>query len=241
MVSTTQTRGLNLLIPERTDVEQGAVARAFEKSGGTVHRIGRFRDPPKVDPSGVRVYGSTSFYLVLQQKLGFNLSSPDDKLLLSVPRQQLKRKLALETLRDSLAGNFPRFIKPVTPMIFRASFFSSRELLSTECRDLSPDMLVFASEPVNMVVEVRTFLLDGELLDAAIYEGQADLCAARDFVEELQNAMKLPPTLVIDVGLISKRGWAVVEFNASWGAGLNGCSAEKVLPPILAASPLPAN
>jgi hypothetical protein len=28
----------------------------------------------------------------------------------------------------------------------------------------------------------------------------------------------------------------VIEFNASGGAGLNGCDAEKVLPAILAAS-----
>jgi len=42
--------------------------------------------------------------------------------------------------------------------------------------------------------------------------------------------------VVIDVGLIANRGWGVIEFNAAWGAGLNGCDPEKVLPAILAAS-----
>jgi hypothetical protein len=28
----------------------------------------------------------------------------------------------------------------------------------------------------------------------------------------------------------------VIEFNAAWGAGLNGCDPEKVLPAILEAS-----
>jgi hypothetical protein len=38
------------------------------------------------------------------------------------------------------------------------------------------------------------------------------------------------------VGFVADRGWAVIEFNAAWGAGLNGCNAAKVLPAILAAS-----
>jgi hypothetical protein len=50
------------------------------------------------------------------------------------------------------------------------------------------------------------------------------------------HAMVLPRSVVIDVGYIDNQGWAVVEFNAAWGAGLNGCSPEKVLPAIVAAS-----
>jgi len=34
--------GLNLLIPDKPDVERDAVAKSFERCGGTVHRIGRF-------------------------------------------------------------------------------------------------------------------------------------------------------------------------------------------------------
>jgi hypothetical protein len=33
-----------------------------------------------------------------------------------------------------------------------------------------------------------------------------------------------------------RRDWAVIEFNATWGAGLNGCNPEKVIAAILAAS-----
>jgi hypothetical protein len=48
--------------------------------------------------------------------------------------------------------------------------------------------------------------------------------------------MLLPRAVVVDVGLIDGRGWAVIEFNAAWGAGLNGCDPDKVLPAIVAAS-----
>ncbi len=67
-------------------------------------------------------------------------------------------------------------------------------------------------------------------------EGEADLAAAKAFIAEVGCEMDLPRAVVVDVGLIAGRGWAVIEFNAAWGAGLNGCDPEKVLPAILAAS-----
>jgi hypothetical protein len=56
-----KTTGLNLLMPDGSDVEREAVARAFERCGGAVHRIGRFWDPPTFAPSSVRVYGGVAF------------------------------------------------------------------------------------------------------------------------------------------------------------------------------------
>jgi len=35
---------------------------------------------------------------------------------------------------------------------------------------------------------------------------------------------------------VASRGLAVIEFNAAWGAGLNGCHPEKVWPAVIAAS-----
>lgn len=48
--------------------------------------------------------------------------------------------------------------------------------------------------------------------------------------------MTLPRAMVVDVGFVADRGWAVIEFNAAWGAGLNGCDPEKIVAVILAAS-----
>jgi hypothetical protein len=41
--------GLNLLLPDKPDVERNALADAFTRCGGVVHRIGRFWDPPAFD------------------------------------------------------------------------------------------------------------------------------------------------------------------------------------------------
>jgi hypothetical protein len=234
-MATNNTTGLNLLISDKADAERDALAAAFAHGGGTVHRLGRFWDPPVFDPATVRVYGADSFCLVLQQKLGFALCSPADDLLLHVPSRFLRRQIAQRTLADALIS-LPAFVKPVTPKQFRGAVYASPEELAAECRGLSQETAVFIAELVTLTAEVRSFVLDGRVLDAAVYEGNGALADATAFIREVLQAMTLPHTVVVDAGFVTGRGWAVIEFNATWGAGLNGCNATKVLPAILAAS-----
>jgi hypothetical protein len=231
-----KTTGLNLLIPDKPDVERDAVATAFETGGGAVHRIARFWDPPIFEPSTVRVYGADAFCLVLQQKLGFELCSPSDDLLMTVPPRFLNRRIAQRTLGEIRSVDFPVFVKPVMPKQFRGAVYESNEELEAECRGLPPETAILVAETLAFTAEVRTFVLEGVVLDAAVYEGTSDGTGAEAFVGALANSMLLPRTVVVDVGLIDGRGWAVIEFNAAWGAGLNGCNAERVLPAIVSAS-----
>jgi len=48
--------------------------------------------------------------------------------------------------------------------------------------------------------------------------------------------LDLPTTFVLDLGYNEKLGWFVIEFNSSWGAGLNFCKPEKVVECIRAAA-----
>lgn len=230
------TTGLNLLISDKPDPERDALAESFARRGGEVHRLGRFWDPPSFAPETVRVYGADSFCLVLQQKLGFALCSPADDLLLRVPPRFLQRRLGRHTLAEAQAALLPAFVKPVTPKQFRGAVYTSADDLAAECRGLPDDTAVFVAETVTLTAEVRSFVLDGLVLDAALYEGTAPVAAAVAFIAESIREIALPRAVVVDVGFIPGRGWAVVEFNAAWGAGLNGCDPEKVLPAILAAS-----
>jgi hypothetical protein len=230
------TTGLNLLISDKPDSERDSVAMSFASRGGAVHRIGRFWDPPVFQPQTVRVYGADSFCLVLQQKLDLALCSPDDELLLRVPSDLLKRDVARHALSEMSVISFPTFVKPIVPKQFRSAVYQSSAELAAECRGLPPDTAVFVSEPVSFTAEARTFVFDGHVLDASVYEGKAEAVGAETCVTALTRAMLLPRAVVVDVGLIDGRGWAVIEFNAAWGAGLNGCDPDKVLPAIVAAS-----
>lgn len=228
--------GLDLLIADKPDVEGDAVARAFQNAGGVVHRLGRFWDPPKFDSSTVCVYGADTFCLVLEQKLGLALCSPSDELILQVPAKFLNRHISRHRLAEVSIVDFPAFVKPATPKQFAAGVYETGAAVARECFGLPPETLMLVSEAVAFASEVRTFLLDGIVLDGAVYQGEAEVSEAIDFVERLSRSMPLPRAIVVDVGFINARGWSVIEFNAAWGAGLNGCDAEGVLPAIVAAS-----
>ena len=48
-----------------------------------------------------------------------------------------------------------------------------------------------------------------------------------------ETAGTLPPGVVIDIGLLlngTTRGWAVIEANQAWGAGIYGCDPAAILP-----------
>jgi hypothetical protein len=215
---------LILLVPQRTDVERDAVAAQWVLHGGQVIRLDRFWEPPVLDAKRVRVYGNDTFCLVLAQKLGLTLISPPDDLLLHLDASMLGRRLEGLPLADINRLRYPIFVKSMVPKLFTARVYESAQELCDETRGLEPETLVLASEIVELTAEVRAFVLDGEVETFAAYEGtNVDLDAARAFAAHVAAVDRLPRTCVLDVGPILGGGWAVIEANASWGAGLNGC------------------
>lgn len=223
-----------LLISDKPDPERKAVAAAFQRRGGRVMRLGRFWDPPPLPDGPIFVYGADTFCLVLAHKLGLSLLSPGDDLLLALPPHLLQRQLRAARLDE--VAEFPVFVKPQLPKLFRAAVYGGEAELLAECQGLHASAPVLLAEPVHFLGEARAFLLDGEMLDLSAYEGSIDLEAAQAVVDDLLRTVKLPRSVVVDVGEIAGRGCAVVEFNACWGAGLNGCDADLVLPAIVAAT-----
>jgi hypothetical protein len=216
--------GLILLVPERTDVERDSVAACWAQHGGEVVRLGRFWEPPVLDPQRVRVYGNDTFCLILAQKLGLTLISPPDDLLLHLDASVLGRQLEGLPLADIGRLRYPIFVKSMVPKLFTARVYGSVQELQDETRGLEPETLLLASEIVKFTAEVRAFVLDGRVETLAAYEGTSvDLDAARALVCQVVGGARLPRTCVLDVGPILGRAWAVIEANATWGAGLNGC------------------
>lgn len=229
--------GKTLVIPEKTDVERDAVADCWTDCGGRVVRLGRFWEPPgDLRTEGLRLYGNDTFCLVLAQKLGLSLVSPPDSLIADVPDSWLHREVFIMKLQTALEGSFPIFVKPVVPKQFRAAVYSCAEDLKKECAGLEPTTGVIISSVIKIAAEARAFILDGQVLDCSIYEGSAEPTAAADAARELVVDLVLPTTCVIDIGMLATGVWSFVEANASWGAGLNGCDARKVLPAIFAAT-----
>lgn len=229
-------RRKTLLIPEKPDDERDAVANAWQESGGKVIRLARFWEPPALKAETVCLYGGSSFSLVVAQKLGLEMISPADDWLLKLDAKWLKRKLFARTLAEITSVSFPIFAKPVVPKLFRAGVFNSPQQLADECKGLQGETKLLFAEVIRFEAEARAFVVRQQLLDCKIYEGIAELHDAEDFIRSFLKEEMLPETCVIDVGFIAGKGWAIVEANASWGAGLNGCDARRVLPAIALAT-----
>jgi hypothetical protein len=227
---------LVLLIPDKPDPERDAVATAWETAGGSVLRVGRFWEPPEVDRAHVRVYGNDTFCLVLAEKLALHLVSPSDRILESAPETLLHRDLRITPLGTLGGAAFPAFVKPVMPKQFKSTVYASKETLKAETLGLGPEVEVIVSEVVTFVAEARAFVLDASIKTCTIYEGSANAEEAARFAAQVAQTLELPRTCVVDVGLLPDGRWALVECNATWGAGLNGCSASCVVDCIAAAS-----
>ena len=226
---------LTLVISDKSDPERDALAAAWEKTAGPVLRLGRFWDPPHLDRNCVRLYGADTYCLVLAQKLELELVSPPDDLIFRLPKEYLKRNIYMEKLREAEDFTYPIFVKPLIPKQFQASIYSSPEDLKKECKGLEPETDVLLSEIVNIEAEARFFVCQNQICSYALYEGDVDLHGAVSIVESLSSTIALPTTAVVDAAFNRELSWFVVEFNASWGAGLNGCDPSLVIPCIKAA------
>ncbi len=227
-----------LLIPQKADTERGSVAEAWQQLGGTVMKLDRFWEKPILPPNHtISIYGNDTFALIVAQILDLQLVSPNDDLLLQLDRKWTKRNLSLHSLNQISAEWFPVFIKPLVPKQFKAQVYQNQQELQDQTNGLAPDTQVLVSEIITIEAEARGFVLHNQLQDIALYEGNGSLPEAQDFVNDfLTNVSELPATFAIDVAYADSRGWFVLEFNASWGAGLNHCQPQKVIPCVQAAT-----
>jgi ATP-grasp domain, R2K clade family 2 len=228
-----------LLIPNKFDAERERVADAWIAQGGQILRIDKFWEKPNLtDGESVAIYGNDTFCLVLAQVLGVHLLMPDDALIADLTSVWTRRNIQISPLGKLVESAFPCFVKPILPKQFKAQVYADPAHLQETTAGISAQELVLVSEIVAILAEVRAFVLCGRVLDAACYEGEADVAAAWGFVQRFCDAFvaTLPAAVVIDLAFDPDRGWMILELNAAWGAGLNGCDPAKVLPAIAAAT-----
>jgi hypothetical protein len=110
---------------------------------------------------------------------------------------------------------------------------------------------VLIAEPVTWEIEFRCFVLERQVqtLNAYARFGQLtrtdgdewiafpeEQTTALDFCNQFlsDESVKVPPGLVLDIGVIAERGWAVLEANPAWASGIYGCDPAKILPILTA-------
>jgi len=230
---------ITLLIPEKTDMEFEQVFIALTKNGGRIKRLGKFwiKDEGLASQK-IAIYGNQAFSFVLAQIYNVELLSPDDALITRIGYKWSKRNVRLKRISELKESDFPVFIKPVIPKIFIAGVFQMFTDFKQATEGIEDSEEIIVSDIITIEAEARSFIMNGVVMDIALYEGFADVISGREFVAEFLDNYKndLPNVVVIDIAYNHSMGWFVLEFNACWGAGLNNCKAEKVIDCILGAT-----
>jgi hypothetical protein len=229
-----------ILTPRFTEDAQ-ALWRAAGRLGWRVERLSSWRVPDEL-----RAVPDPVLYLeglmgpTLAAAFGLRLIEPPDDWLPRLPDRYRKRRVELATLGDvrRMAGS--AFVKPPNDKSFPASVYTAADLPAA----FPDEMPVLVAEVVRWEVEFRCFVLDRTVRTLSVYlrdgvlQREAGFAHTPDEERQLREfaetvladpAVELGRTAVMDVGVIAGRGWAVVEQNSAWGAGLYGCEPSAVL------------
>jgi hypothetical protein len=236
-----------LVLSPRDTANSRILKSAAERAGWVVEQLSSWRAPHHLYGQDIALYGEPLFAEVIASRLSLALIEAPNDWLVHLPMHYRKRHIEVATLARARTMSQPTFVKPADgrKSIEAKVYQSGTELPSV---DLFPDTTqVFLVEPVIWEIEFRCFIREREIMTMSPYLREGELVEtaegtweassmeyeqARSFVEKLlaDQQVSLPPALVIDVGNIRGKGWAVIEANAAWGAGIYGCNPAGILP-----------
>lgn len=235
-----------LLLTPREDIRDTfKLAEAAQALGWEVARASSYMPTRDQYPQDVVLYGETFFTTLAAQKLSYVVLEPPFDLLAKFPQQYLKRDVQHLTLEQAQQITTPIFAKPADGnKAFDSEVYQNGARIPA--RYLSKTLPVLVSTPVEWTVEYRFFVLEREIAAYSVYARQGQLALdehgnwsapeaeqrdATVFCTRIIQAttLTLPPTLVLDVGLIAARGWALIEPNPVSSSGIYGCDPQKVL------------
>jgi len=234
-----------LVLPPRYTPESIAMWHAAGDAGWDVERLPNWKSASTLAGKDVVLYGEPLFALAVADALNLALLGPPPDWLPKLPDDYRRRTIRLMSLAEAGAVNGPVFIKPAEDKCFQARVYASGSELPLPST-LPASTPVLVAEPVCWEVEYRCFVLEQEVVTFSPYAPNEQLAQAEDgswpatdaeqtealtFAAQVLSdpRVRVPPAVVLDVGRISDRGWAVIEANAAWGSGIYGCDPRQVL------------
>ena len=222
-----------------------ALRNAAIELGWAVERLRTWRPPDELIGRDVVPYGEPLFAAVVADSLELALIEPQLSWVARLPFDLTRREVQFADLAAARAIDRPAFIKPADDKCFQAKVYANGSELP-EIESLGASSPVLISDPVSWESEFRCFALEKRVAAMSIYSRNGDLVETEDGIwptapSESKDAFEFanrvlqdprvnfPPAGVVDVGVIKTRGWAVVEANACWGAGIYGCDPRSVL------------
>lgn len=236
-----------LVLSPRYSEDSRLLRRAALQLGWHVERLGGWEVPERLLPRKLIFSGELGYIQVIADKLSWALLDAPVDWLISLARAYRQRSIEMTTLANARKLAHPAFVKPATGKAFVSGVYPMGAELPVESQRLSKATPVLIAEPVQWEIEFRFFVLERRVMTGSSYwrgdcstrrkggkweAWPTERAAAQDFLHTLLTdpAVQLPPAIVIDIGKINGRGWAVIEANAVWAAGIYGCDPLQVLP-----------
>jgi hypothetical protein len=240
-----QTIPVLILSPRYTE-DSRILRRAALQLGWHVERLGGWDVPERLLERKLIFSGEFGYMPVVAHKLARALLDAPPDWLLTLSWDYCQRTIEWKTLADAHKLARPAFVKHATSKPFIAGVYASGADLLQVSQSLPDATPVLVAEPVHWEIEFRFFVLERRVMTASSYwhgdrstrltDGSWEAWpeesnAAQDFLQTLlaDPAVQIPPAIVIDIGKIRGRGWAVIEANAAWAAGIYGCDPLRVL------------
>lgn len=238
-----------LLLSPRYTSDSRTLRRVAEEAGWQVLRLADWRPPRRAFADDVALYGEPLFVDIMAAGLDLAVFDCPADWLARLPERITRRAISAMTLAEARHLTPAHFVKPALSKSFPAGIYEMATEPPAGSEELPGDLPVLVAEPVRWEIEFRGFIMHRRLLALSPYLRDGQLVgdadgdwlatdeewhAARAFYEQMlaDPEVDLAPAIVVDVGLIAGRGWAVIEANGAWGAGLYGCDPAAVLPVI---------
>lgn len=205
-----------LLLSPRFSNDSKLLWAAAGKKGWRVARPIRW-SPHDVGPVNA-LHGELDWARYQAGYLGLNLLDPPNDWLTRLPAYLLGRHVQFGELAE-LNVTYPAFIKPPDYKSFPAVVYEAPPMVEGD---------VIVSEPVRILHEVRTWILDGKVVTASVYveDGRLEeisemrLDKAISVAEEAARTQGTPHAVVIDVMFILPGRWVVIEANPVYASGI---------------------
>lgn len=226
---------------------------AAERRGWSCARLTDWVVPGRLDPGRVVISGELKLGQLMSNGTSVALLGPPAGWLSGIPEDLRKRPVRVTTAGCVSLAAGPRFVKPTLGKTLPSRVYSQDEWVTAiGFLGVPDDLAVEVSEPVEWEVEYRCFVRNRSLATMAPYfrRGRSvasmegvwpangpESPAAREFAVSVLDRVDvdLPPGVVLDVGWIKHRGWAITEANDAWSSGIYGCDESLVLDVLRAA------
>jgi hypothetical protein len=135
----------------------------------------------------------------------------------------LKREIKETTIGELKKLNNPYFIKPKQHKLFTGFVYDGSEKRKRLIVDQPDNTEIYFSEPINIVSEYRTFVLNNEIQDVKRYCGDWSVAPNKHFVDNIISSYEdCPVAYTADIGVLSNGENILIEVNDGFSFGSYG-------------------